>query len=192
MMTLDNRGANALSLAATRHRHWFAPSLAAISAVQRVLPCARGNPIVRACQIRLGDLEIEHGLALGLVLCLDHLPCFVGVRGLQAGAFPGGLVHAVEHSSADAAAGQTITGLHFIHATARINQTVSVYLASSASVIAGYRWLNGVVNQVSVLVSVADSYATKPLPLKRFRMEAEVGIGLLKHQFRDKNAIFYC
>ena len=29
---------------------------------------------------------------------------------------------------------------------------------------------------VSVLVSVADSYATKPLPLKRFRMEAEVGI----------------
>ena len=35
---------------------------------------------------------------------------------------------------------------------------------------------DGVVNQVSVLVSVADSYATKPLPLKRFRMEAEVGI----------------
>jgi len=31
---------------------------------------------------------------------------------------------------------------------------------------------------VSVLVSVADSYATKPLPLKRFGMEAEVGIGL--------------
>ena len=35
----------------------------------------------------------------------------------------------------------------------------------------------GVVNMVSVLVSVADSYATKPLPLKRFGMEAEVGIG---------------
>jgi len=34
----------------------------------------------------------------------------------------------------------------------------------------------GVVNMVSVLVSVADSYATKPLPLKRFGMEAEVGI----------------
>ena len=30
---------------------------------------------------------------------------------------------------------------------------------------------------VSVLVSVADSYATKSLPLKRFGMEAEVGIG---------------
>jgi hypothetical protein len=36
----------------------------------------------------------------------------------------------------------------------------------------------GVVNMVSVLVSVADSYATKPLPLKRFGMEAEVGIEL--------------
>jgi hypothetical protein len=35
----------------------------------------------------------------------------------------------------------------------------------------------GVVNVVSVLVSVVDSYATKPLPLKRFRMEARVGIG---------------
>ena len=29
---------------------------------------------------------------------------------------------------------------------------------------------------VSVLVSVADTRATKPLPLKRFRMEARVGI----------------
>jgi hypothetical protein len=35
----------------------------------------------------------------------------------------------------------------------------------------------GVVNVVSVLVSVADSCATKPLPLKRFGLEAEVGIG---------------
>ena len=34
----------------------------------------------------------------------------------------------------------------------------------------------GVVNMVSVLVSVADSYATKPLPLKQFGMEARVGI----------------
>jgi hypothetical protein len=32
---------------------------------------------------------------------------------------------------------------------------------------------------VSVLVSVADSHATKPLPLKRFGMEARVGIGRL-------------
>ena len=29
---------------------------------------------------------------------------------------------------------------------------------------------------MSVLVSVADSYATKPLPLKRFGLEARVGI----------------
>ena len=39
---------------------------------------------------------------------------------------------------------------------------------------------------VSVLVSVADSYATKPLPLKRFRMEAEVGIEHRLIDFRVK------
>jgi len=48
---------------------------------------------------------------------------------------------------------------------------------------------------VSVLVSVADSYATKPLPLKRFRMEAEVGIGqftvYLPSLFRHKYMIFH-
>ena len=53
----------------------------------------------------------------------------------------------------------------------------------------------GVVNMVSVLVSVADSYATKPLPLKRFRMEAEVGIGqftvYLPLLFSHKYMIFH-
>jgi hypothetical protein len=39
---------------------------------------------------------------------------------------------------------------------------------------------------VSVLVSVADSYATKPLPLKRFGMEARVGIGRLTPCLRGK------
>ena len=45
---------------------------------------------------------------------------------------------------------------------------------------------NGVDKLVSVLVSVADSYATKPLPLKRFRMEAEVGIGRFMPYFQRK------
>jgi hypothetical protein len=49
----------------------------------------------------------------------------------------------------------------------------------------------GVVNMVSVLVSVADSYAIKPLPLKRFGMEAEVGIGLLRGRIRVKNTNVY-
>jgi hypothetical protein len=44
---------------------------------------------------------------------------------------------------------------------------------------------------VSVLVSVADSYATKPLPLKRFRMEAEVGIGLLRGRIQVKYTNVY-
>ena len=46
----------------------------------------------------------------------------------------------------------------------------------------------GVVNMVSVLVSVADSYATKPLPLKRFGMEAEVGIEP-RHRLESANCL---
>ena len=38
---------------------------------------------------------------------------------------------------------------------------------------------------VSVLVSVADSYAIKPLPLKRFGMEAEVGIEPTNEAFAE-------
>ena len=41
---------------------------------------------------------------------------------------------------------------------------------------------------MSVLVSVADSYATKPLPLKRFGLEARVGIALRNPLFRHKLA----
>jgi hypothetical protein len=49
----------------------------------------------------------------------------------------------------------------------------------------------GVVNMVSVLVSVADSYATKPLPLKRFRMEAEVGIDRVSSSTSHSKSIVY-
>ena len=41
-----------------------------------------------------------------------------------------------------------------------------------------YASSDGVVNQVSVLVSVADAYATKPLLHTQLELEAEVGIGL--------------
>jgi len=37
---------------------------------------------------------------------------------------------------------------------------------------------DGVVNQASVLVSVADAYATKPLLHTQLELEARVGIGL--------------
>jgi len=44
---------------------------------------------------------------------------------------------------------------------------------------------------VSVLVSVADSYATKPLPLKRFGMEAEVGIDRVSSSISHSKSIVY-
>jgi hypothetical protein len=70
-------------------------------------------------------LEVECRLAFGLNLRLDDLLRFVSVGGLEAGALAGGLVHAIEHSAAVATAGQMVTGLHFIHANARIIQTAS-------------------------------------------------------------------
>lgn len=42
----------------------------------------------------------------------------------------GGLVHAVEPSATEAAAGQTVTDLHCIYATEKIIQTVPVKLAA--------------------------------------------------------------
>jgi hypothetical protein len=44
---------------------------------------------------------------------------------------------------------------------------------------------------VSVLVSVADSHATKPLPLKRFGMEAEVGIDRVSSSTSHSKSIVY-
>jgi hypothetical protein len=38
------------------------------------LPGARGNAVVRAGQIGLGDLQVEHWLAFGVVPGLDDLP----------------------------------------------------------------------------------------------------------------------
>jgi hypothetical protein len=67
-----------------------------------LLPGARGNAVVGAGQIRLGDLQVEHGLALGLVLRFDDLPGFLFVGGAQAGAFAGGGVHAIEAAPPDA------------------------------------------------------------------------------------------
>ena len=67
-----------------------------------VLPGARGNAAVGACQIRLGDLQIEHWLAFGLVFGFNNLPGFLLVGGAQAGAFAGGGVHAIEPIAPDA------------------------------------------------------------------------------------------
>jgi hypothetical protein len=51
----------------------------------------------------LGDLQVERRLAVGIVPGLDQLPGIVRVGGVEAGAFAGGLVHAVKHAAAMAA-----------------------------------------------------------------------------------------
>jgi hypothetical protein len=63
----------------------------------------RCNAVVAAGEVRLGDLQIEDGLAKGIILRVDNLLGLVLVGGLEAGAFAGELVHAVEHSAAGAA-----------------------------------------------------------------------------------------
>ena len=69
-----------------------------------VLPGAGGNAFVAAGEIRLGDLQIEHGLAFGVVLGLDDLPGVVLAGCAQAGAFAGGFIHAIELVAPDAPA----------------------------------------------------------------------------------------
>src|SRR5579885_248057 len=60
-----------------------------------VLPGAGLHAVVRTGQIRLGDLEIQHRLARGIVLGFDDLARLVFVRGAQAGAFASRGVHAI-------------------------------------------------------------------------------------------------
>src|ERR1017187_8760899 len=101
MRMRGSKGASAGSRATVRQRCWLAPCLVLVRLASAGLPGARDNAVVGAGQIRLGDLEIEHGLALGLILRLNDLPGFVAVGGLQAGALAGGFVHAIEHAAAE-------------------------------------------------------------------------------------------
>jgi hypothetical protein len=90
-------------------------------------------------QIDLGDLQVHGGLAVGVVSALHELPGLVLVGRLQAGAFAGLGVHAVEHASARAPANQAITCFHNgIHATAKITEAILESLASTGRVKARY------------------------------------------------------
>jgi hypothetical protein len=63
-------------------------------------------------------LDSGWALAQRLIFREDDLLGFVLVGGLEAGAFAGGLVHAVEDPTANATGGQTVTCIHVVHATA--------------------------------------------------------------------------
>ena len=103
-----------------------------------VLPRPRGDAVVAARQIRLGNLEIQHRLAFGIILGFDDLPGIVGIGGAETGAFAGLGVHAVVGSTTDSTADETVTCFHSFHATARINETDSAMLRSNRKVSARY------------------------------------------------------
>lgn len=71
--------------------------------LERALPGARGHAVVGTGEIRFGDLQIKRGLTNGVVLGVNDLLGFVLVGGLETGAFAGGFIHAIVHSTADAA-----------------------------------------------------------------------------------------
>src|ERR1700677_4483011 len=84
--------------------------------------CARRSSARLICQIRLGNLEIQHRLAFGIVFGFDDLPGIVGIGGAETGASAGLGVNAVIGSATDSPADETVTCFHSYHATARINE----------------------------------------------------------------------
>ena len=89
---------------------------------------------VCASEVSFGKLEIEHRLALGLVLGIDDLPgLFLG--GLpQSGAFSRLGVYAIEDSIAASAAEETVACFHAIDAIATVNEPTSGALGSTGRV----------------------------------------------------------
>jgi hypothetical protein len=122
-----------------------------------VLPCPRGDAVVAARQIRLGNLEIQHRLAFGIVFGFDDLPGIVGIGGAETGAFAGLGVHAVVGSATNSTADETVTCFHSFHATARITQAESEQVADRRRIMPDYAGFLRIGKLVSVLVSVADS-----------------------------------
>jgi hypothetical protein len=70
--------------------------------VHDILPCPFGHDGVAVLQVSLGDLQVDGGLAHGLIFGLDDLPGGVLVRGVNAGAFASDFVKAIIHPTPDA------------------------------------------------------------------------------------------
>ena len=140
-------------------------------------PCPGGDAVVAARQIRLGNLEIQHRLAFGIILGFDDLPGIVGIGGAETGAFAGLGIHAVVGSATDSTADETVTCFHSFHATARITEAESEQVADRRRIMPDYSGFLRIGKLVSVLVSVADHSAPKSLLHTQLELEAEVGIG---------------
>jgi hypothetical protein len=66
------------------------------------LPGAMQKRRVGGGEIGAGNLQIQRGLSVRIVLGLDKLPGFVGVSGVKTGAFAGHGVHAIKPSTSAA------------------------------------------------------------------------------------------
>ena len=77
-------------------------------------PSSCGHPRIRACQVRLGDLEVDHRLPLGRVLVGYDLLGFVCGNLPQAGSFFCLGVDAVKILTAASAADESVTVFHAI------------------------------------------------------------------------------
>ena len=140
-------------------------------------PCPGGDAVVAARQIRLGNLEIQHRLTLGVVFGFDDLFGIVGVGGAEAGALAGCGVHTVVASPTNSTADETVTCFHIFHATARITEAESEQVADRRRIMPDYAGFLRIGKLVSVLVSVADSLPPKHLLHTQLELEARVGIG---------------
>jgi hypothetical protein len=167
------------------------PLFGANQRVNGIPPCPGGDAIVTARQIRLGNLEIQHRLALGVVFGFDDLFGIVGVGGAETGAFAGLGVHAVVGSATDSTTDETVTCFHSFHATARISQAESEQVADRRRIMPDYAGFLRIGKLVSVLVSVADHSAPKQLLHKHLELEAEVGIGRVSSFTNHSKSIVY-
>ena len=150
-----------------------------------VLPCPRGDAVVAARQIRFGNLQIQNGLAFGVVLGFDDLFGVVRIGSAQAGAFAGLSVHAVVGSTTDSTADETVTCFHSFHATARITQAESEEVADSGRITPDYSGFLRIGKLVSVLVSVWTPEPPKPLLHTQLELEARVGIEPTNEAFAE-------
>ena len=140
-----------------------------------VLPGAGGDAVVRAREVRLGNLEVQNGLAQGLILGEDDLFRRIPVLGLQAGPLAGHVVEA-EKGSAFSAIQQAITIFHRLWCS--LQKKFPELLRCYGRVGVVWHGLASAGKVVPVLMPVVASCRGKTLTQKRLCLEARVGIGL--------------